>query len=312
MARADQGHKYELLAQVRDFLGIDNVTPRDRAKEKKYRDDPGDYVYSATNVDIDDSKKIKRRGGYEKVVSATSSHSGWSNGKIGFFVDDGTLYMLNEDLSVTTMLANLSRGLRMSYVEVEANDRVYFTNSQVIGYVENAVCYSLPVPTQDLKSVLPPGKFIEYYAARLWVAQGRYLYFSDPLWTDAIDYRRNFIAFEEELTLLRAVDDGLYVGAGKTYFLHGATPKEMQRKDIFPYDAIPYTDIVTSKENIGEKGGVGKVVIWTSHKGICFGGSSGDAINVTEKRYTMMQAREGCATYIADPGHHRYVSVIYR
>lgn len=78
--------------------GIDNLN----AEQSLQRDDQGKTVIAlrdAENVDLDRQGKPSRRGGYAKVVSASSAHSLWGDPDFpfGLYVDGGNLMGLRED-----------------------------------------------------------------------------------------------------------------------------------------------------------------------------------------------------------------------
>lgn len=111
--------------QLSTFLGENNRLPAQRLATKD-----GAFVRHAVNVDVTDAGTLQRRQGVEKVVSGADCHSFWSNGKVGYYMDGGTLFMVDDAMVKRTVLTGLPSGMTMSYCAV--NGEVYCSNGQSI------------------------------------------------------------------------------------------------------------------------------------------------------------------------------------
>ncbi len=133
--------------EFRAFTGIRNDRPVERF-------DPNDLSV-AQNIDIDNSGAISRRPGYT-LRAAGAKHSLWSDDDetIVLYVSGTSLMRLNADLSGTVLMTGLTAGLRMAYWK--ALDRVYFTNGQQSGVLDNGTVRSwgLAVPPQPSVSII--------------------------------------------------------------------------------------------------------------------------------------------------------------
>lgn len=142
--------------EFRAFTGIRNDRPVERF-------DPSDLSV-AQNIDIDNSGAISRRAGYT-LRMAGAKHSLWSDDDetIALYVNGTSLMRLNADLSGTMLMTGLTAGLRMAYWK--ALDRVYFTNGQQSGVLDNGIVRSwgLAVPPAPGVSVtvgaMPAGSY---------------------------------------------------------------------------------------------------------------------------------------------------------
>ena len=90
---------------------------------------------AAINVTISSSGRINRRKGKTLKVPL-DSHSLFCDGGECVFVYDSGLYLLETNFSYR-LLRSLSSNDRMAYTQV--GDRIYFTNNQDLGYVENGI-----------------------------------------------------------------------------------------------------------------------------------------------------------------------------
>lgn len=283
------------------FIGINNVDDAIRLSPLVVN---GAYVYplqQASNVEIDNTYGLKSRGGYAETITGTDLHSIWSDDDTCLVVDGTTLYQYNEDDSITSLRTGLTKGARMSCAPW--NDRVYYTNGFEIGYVKNLVSYLIPDPQLTFKQPLPAGQLIEYYRGCLYVARDNILYISDPL-CDYYDTRHGYRIFANRITLLRAVDSGLYVGDERVWWVKGEGPEDFARDEVYPYKPIPYTDVRVNGQNVG--GGMdGNVALWTGENGICVGNNSGNVTNLTEARYSFTAHGQGTG-FIRETGNIRH------
>lgn len=279
---------------VEKFSGINTVDPQYRlwpiGGDANHRSDVFP-LSEACNVEIDNTYAIKSRAGSASVLSGSDIHSLWSDGTVCLYVDGTTLYRLDVNYNSTAIKLGLALGTRMSYANF--NDRIYYTNGVQIGYVKSDVDHALPLPDREFKQSLPAGNFIEVFMGCLFVAVGNILYISDPL-CDYWDIRTGYRIFADDITMIRAVDDGLYVSDKKVWFIKGKGNDDFVRVEVESDPAIPFTDVRTSAESMGY-GVSGDVVVWTSAAGICVGDSSGAVKNVTKEVYVMTKLGRGAA-----------------
>jgi hypothetical protein len=293
--------KESLLFSFNRFSGMNNVEEAFRIpviRDAQYR--TVSDMNEIENMDIDNSMVLSTRPGSDLKLAGISIHSLWSDEKdLCLFVDGSTLHRLN--LAYTALEIGTIGSNRMSYAQW--NDRVYMTNGTYIGYFRDNVLSGLTDPSVTYKLPLPAGKFIAYHQGRLYVASGKILYISDAL-CDHYDIRTGYRVFANNITMLIAVDKGLYVSDGVTYFLSekrlfSDDPAELRRDQILDSDAIPYTAIVVNGKYLGDgvqgNGVQGNCALWVSTDGICLGNSDGTVKNLTRSRYSMSTHGVGSA-----------------
>lgn len=289
------------------FSGVNNVDLSTRLNALLLGKD---YIYplqQANNVDIDNTFRVAIRPGFDDVLSGSDIHSLWSDNVMAFFVDGTVLYRLYSDWTKRAMATDLQPAARMSYAMW--NDKLYYTNYYQIGYIKNDLSYGLVDPVREFKLPLPAGQLIERYKARLFVARGKTLYISDPL-SDYYDTRQGYKLFPEDIRLLRAVDEGLYVGDSKVYWMGGDTLDEFSLKEAYSARPIMFTDLRVDGQHVGD-GVKGKLAMWTGENGICLGDNAGHVINLTEARYTFTSTGQGAA-FIRDVSNVRhYINTLF-
>ena len=306
----------DLLASIGYFLGINNVDDKMRLAPVPVKLGAGAFkaaypLTKAVNVDIDNTYALSSRDGSAITISGVDAHSGWAYQGIGFFVDGTNLYLINSDYSITQLLSGLTRGARMSYFPV--NDRIYMTNGSYIGYYKALAMHNLVNPGINYKQPLPPGQRIAYFKGVLYVAKGKVLYIADAL-CDHYDVRTGFRVFASDITMLRPVDDGIYVADDTTWFLvekraFTDEPAEFRKEPVLDADVIPFTDVNMEGEYLGE-GEEGIVAIWSSSVGICAGNNKGQIKILTKDKYVMPLAGVGAAAIRNVNGQIHYLATL--
>lgn len=288
------------------FLGLDNISDPTRLIPIVANHE---YVYllqQANNVDIDNTYGLSSRSGYNDIISGSNIHS-LSDDAPGFFVDGDTLKKLNADYSIISLRSGLTLGARMSYTSF--NDRTYYTNGYEIGYIQDIINYSLVNPMLEFKFPLPPGQFIECFMSCLYVTVDDILYISDPL-CDYYDVRTGYRRFNRRITMLRAVDDGLYVSDDRVWFMKGKSNEDFERIEVYSHRAISYTDVCINGQDISDEI-KGNVAIWTGENGICIGDNNGVVTNLTESRYTFTPTNQGAGFIRSKNNVRHYINSLY-
>lgn len=292
--------------QIGTVSGINNITDPSRLSPQE--------LTVANNIDISDVGRPSRRSGsVKKVTPAGAIHSMWGDGRECFYVESATLKRLLPDYTSTVLRSNVG-DYPMSYVEV--NDKYFYCNAAVIAYVSQGISYELLVPTQDHKYSLLSGQHIEYYNNRLYVARNETLWYSDAVYLEQYDKRYNFIPFDNEITMLRAVDDGMWICTGditnkSTYFISGATREAFTLRRYAGHGCNEGTDVKIKDGYKVGNGLTGTVIMWTSDRGICIGGNSGQFINISDKKYNVPEKRYGAGLFREIDGLNQYISIIW-
>lgn len=141
------------------------------------------------------------------------------------------------------------------------------------------------LPTRD---VIPP-PFLQHCRhtfGRIWGANGNRVYYSDPFWYD--NFRLgNFFQFDQDVTLIAPISDGIYVGTRKkTYFLEGKDPSKMSILREMTIGAIPgslsYGFVAGGGYQVSRKLSLIEAAIWNSENGIVMGVQGGHTLYLTD------------------------------
>jgi hypothetical protein len=273
---------------------------------------------TAYNVDIDASGRISRRKGYTTTAVTSNIHSLFCDGGDCFYVSGTSLYKLNEDHTSALVVTGLAYGIRMWYVQV--GYKTYYSNGYQLGYVEGGVNHTWEAgtyvgPTTYVQYSNPPlGTQLEVHSGRMYIVQGKTLWYSEPFWHGGFDLASNFVSFYSNIQMVKAVNDGLYVSDEyNTFFLRGHNPKEFTIKMVDKAAAILGTAVKVPGRDVGRikyeynQGKPGRVVMWTTRHGICIGMDSGEFNSLTEDRLEFPSALVGTAVYHQD----KYICLLF-
>ena len=272
--------KTQPMFEIKGFRGKSNLSDPARILPSG----GSSFLSECRDADIDDEFMIHRRGGFRApIFPGGGIHSLWSNGDICLFVQGADLKRLNPDYTAATIFSGAGSA-RMVCVAVAGT--VYLTNGTLIGFMRDGAFNLFPDPQQTYKSAMVAGHLIECFNGRLYVTRDNEIWFSDPMAYMRTDKRRNFKQLASRITLLSAVEDGIYVSDLEgTYFMGGGGPREAILIDKADYPAIPHTAHKIDADRIGGLGFSGPAVLWASRMGICIGGNQGQFKNITEEHF---------------------------
>lgn len=295
-----------------EFAGINNVanaldlTPNELA--------------SAKNIDLDNRGMANQRGGFVKKVTNVP-HSLWSNEKVCYYVEAGVLKQLATDYTSTTVRTNVS-DYHMDFVEI--NEIVYYTNINVNGFITaDGVDNAFADPGIDGKFVPEPAQLIEYFNSRLYFAKNQTIWYSDAAAFRRIDKKRNFIQLSNSITMLRAVDDGIWasigdIDTGEIMFYSGAGPDKFRRVPVVDARGMRYGVIEGAVQKVSDVKAVfpdlgiqGSAIIFPTRHGICVGGNGGFFVNLTLEKYKLTDNRFGAGLLRFENNKYHYIGTFW-
>jgi len=253
----------EHFFEIRAFLGTDNTSDLAVIGLPKKA---GMFFFKLDNVDIDDAWKLHRRKGYgSSIYSGTKIRSMWGNEKIMLFADGTTLKYMDGYNIAHDLITDITADEKFSYAEL--GYLVFFASPLSVGYINanTATAYPFPDPTEKFKFKMVGGQCIEYYNSRIYTGLGNNLFFSDATVVTRMDGRKNAIAFPSRITMLKAVNTGLYISdSEKVYFLKGRDPiTEFIQLNVLDVPAIEGMSVANKVKGKITK----KIVYWMTKKG---------------------------------------------
>ncbi len=311
------------------FDGIKNTVDRDHLGPKE--------LARAVNVDLDDVGQPRRRRG-RTLVASGSYHSLFQseNGTI-YGVKDGDLGIIEKDYAFTTLASGLAPerldgNLPIFYEQIDTD--VYFTSPYCAGIIDREGTVDDWGPAQDFwwspvvdpSATLPAikGKLfggpprasgLAYYNGRLYLSSGRMLWATILYLYTLVDKNRGFIQFENEITMVAAVSDGLYVGTTEgVWFLQGGSFETLRRVRVMDSPVIPGSQVYVPAElanppqvGAGVDSPAQRSVAFMTPRGFCVGEDGGRCTNLTEGKMFFPGAISASAFWRRQDGVNQYI-----
>jgi hypothetical protein len=112
---------------------------------------------------------------------------------------------------------------------------------------------------------------------------------------------RNFMMFPGEVTVIKAVADGIYVCADKTYWVTDIDTTNLQQREVLPYGAVKGTGIDIPKSDN---------VAWFSQHGMVIGGLEAQLSNVQEEKSAVSKFTNGAMMFRESRGLRQLVATL--
>ena len=263
---------------------------------------------ACVNCDVDDTGRPFLRKGF----TATARTEAWKNlfscRSYGLGTKGNALCVIEADMSYTA-IRNITQDVRMSYVRDTdgVQEIIYYCNGYEKGRIAGRISYSWPVSsyigpeTRKELYEAPIGSLLETRNLRMFIAEDKTLWYSEP--GDYSSYRlaANFFGFQSRLRMIQAVAGGLWISDSESiYFLGGeiapSKPEMPRQVKMADYPVIEGSAVKVRGSRIGE-GMPGMAVVFTSEEGICIGSGDGQLINITEKKIDLPSGLSGAGFY---------------
>lgn len=305
-----------------NFSGVKNTVSAERLQQGE--------LETAINVDLDDVGQARRRRGYLRKQTG-NFHSLREIAGLHLVVKNGMLGTIDFAYNFTPLLQVGPETVR--YVAV--GETVYFASDVVNGKImggnvlpwgsqNGSGQWVSPVmrPTDTLGLISgrmlhapPMATALEVYKGRIYLAAGRVLWATELYLYDLVDKTKNFLTFEDDLTMIAAVTDGIYVGTrSQLMFLQGTFTKGMQMSVIMESGVIadslvtvPYSKAVPQARSGPVPEGYGPMFM--TNAGVCVALDGGTVYNLTQDHVVFPDAVRAAALYREDQGANAYVAV---
>lgn len=287
----------------------------------------------AVNVVVDDSGRVERAPGFAKLGVLNNAHSlfATSNNEL-LAVTSAGLCKLFVDGTSHVLWAGLAATERMYYVELpeavylsNGVDRLMYKNGVVSEWQESVyvgdrqtsqtildgdalslASYRAGLATERERERLaltrpPAGKHLAAYNNRIYFASGKFLHYTESTWRCWYAPAENWRAFEDAITLIAPVDDGIYVGvASCLYFLSGADPDEFSLRLVWtsPVNADAYCSCNAMDVGLGDGRQNGKAHLALARNELLLLGRSGQVVNLLEAKMQPITASRGALAII--------------
>lgn len=307
---------------INQFSGIKNTVTRERLM-------PGELEV-AKNVDIDDVGQIHRRRGYQ-LKTAGNFHSLFrADHGLVYGVKNGDLVRIEPNYTTTTIVSGVGTApLTMLHL----GDNIYFSSEVTSGRFDHRT--NVPTPWGAVASErmwlsavvnptpsMPPikGKLLKppplatilaYFNGRIYLAVDTTVWFTELYLYDWVDSVKGFLPFENDVKVLTAVADGLYVGTETAIWYLSGTAGAMKRVQVANYGAIKGSaqpvpsNLIPDQLQQQTKGGT----LIMTQQGLCIGMDGGNFLNLMQTKVIFPEMSSVNSLFRLQDGVNQYVCV---
>lgn len=199
------------------------------------------------------------------------------------------------------------------YCSTQNGNTLYFST---IGTLNSTVTITsqsnLITPLRTFGLDAPPlGHIIKYYRGRMFIAQDNILWFSEPYQYEHFDLHSNYIEFPERIREVMPVEDGIWIGSDRLYYLSGEDALTFKRSTKENVKVVEGTAHKVSGSYVHlDNTPIGYKWLVTTDIGIFILFNQGLVINMTSENIALDQANSGTALFIEDSGINRYLSIL--
>lgn len=303
------------------FAGIKNTVSEERLQQGE--------LAAAVNVDIDDAGQLRRRRGYQRKHGG-NHHSLTTIAGRTLVVRDGVLGELTAGLAFREIVP-VGPG-KLCYTRVGST--IYFSSPTVSGKIVNGAYqrwgepgagqWVSPVirPTETLGAVAgkllrapPHATALGAYKGRIYLAAGPVLWTTELFNYEVVDSTRNFMVFEDDITMVAPVNDGIYIGTtADLQFLRGTHAEGLERTTCMSVGVIPGSEVWVPYSKVDPRARSGPIPegdgpVFMTAGGICIGLEGGNVYNLTQDHVVFPGAVSAAALYREDQGANSYLAV---
>ncbi len=148
----------------------------------------------------------------------------------------------------------------------------------------------------------PAGSIIRQYNGRMYVADGKVLWHSEPFAFSHFRLAANYTQFEHDIAVMEAVDAGMWVATtAKTFLLGGETTEAPVLREAAGYGAVPGTGLIDPAT---------KNAMWYSTRGAVTGSKDGQLVNLQEDNVAADTGTAGAAMLREHNGLKQFVASV--
>lgn len=195
------------------------------------------------------------------------------------------------------------------YVSAANGEKLYSLHTLIRGQVDwdiyNVANQTARILETQFGMEPPAGSNLEYYNGRIYIGSGNVVWVTEPLRYGLVKRATGFYLFGSDVTMIKAVQDGVFVAADLTYFLSGIDTPNLDNLDVLPYGAIDCQPIEIEKTVEGVIR-----VAWWSERGLCIGERGGKVTNLMEDKVAVSKFKRGSLMFRENDGIRQIVACL--
>lgn len=147
----------------------------------------------------------------------------------------------------------------------------------------------------------PPGRIVRQFRGRMYIADGKTIWYTDPGSLDHVRLADNFYQFTDDVTVMEPVLGGIWIVADKTYFYPGSGPDNFTQQSMLDYGALYGTAKRVPNSND---------VMWYSDRGAVIATQDGQIKNLQEEHVATETGISGAALIRESDGVRQFIASI--
>lgn len=234
-------------------------------------------------------------GVYQLAMTWTDSESGEEGG-----TGSPIMVAVAAGKAVSITLPTLAGYTASLYVSPPDSSTLYrqFTGSGVftVSVVDDSTAR---LQTMHLTSPQPFAHSTQLNSV-LVMASGRVLWTTEAMRPHLCRPMSNFIQFADDITMVIAANDGVYVSADKTWFISGIEGEEPTLEEVFPFPAVEGTAVALPDGSAA----------WMTPYGIALSKSEGLAELISRENFVPELADKGSSGIVQNNGNQLVVTTM--
>lgn len=149
----------------------------------------------------------------------------------------------------------------------------------------------------------PPGQLLDYLNGKIYIASGNVVWITNPLRYGVVDTSAGYYMWSDRVTMVKAVPEGFFVSADKTYYIAetSANPVEAKQTILFEHKAVE--GAACSLPDSTD-------VVWFSEYGFVRGTAGGRAELLTVSQLAVDAYTRGTMAYSQINGHKAITAML--
>lgn len=199
------------------------------------------------------------------------------------------------------------------YCSTQNGNTLYFSQIGLLNTTVTITSQSnLINPLKTFGLDAPPlGHIIKYYRGRMFIAQDNILWFSEPYQYEHFNLSSNYIEFPDRIREVMPVEDGIWIGSDRLYYLSGEDALSFKRSTKEEIKVVEGTAHKVSGSYVHlDNTPIGYKWLVTSDLGIFILFNQGLVINMTSDFLALNKADSGTSIFIENSGMNKYLSIL--
>lgn len=199
------------------------------------------------------------------------------------------------------------------YCSTTDGDTLFYEGTSTLNtthFISSSTNLINPLRTFNLDKP-PLGSIIRHYKGRMYIADSNILWYSEPFQYNYFKLDSNYFEFPKKIEEVMVVDDGIWIGSDKIYYLAGSDPDKFRLDIKESVSVVPGTSTRISA-SYARMDGVPGDDRWlvTTDLGIFMLFNQGVSSNLTSATIDVPDATSGTSLFLQEGGINRYLSIL--